>query len=106
MNQSLIDAQLKAIADPTRRAILSQLANTTEISAGAVAEGFAITRPAVSRHLRVLLEAELIVVRQHAQCRLYSANSDRIDSLRRWFDGYWDGALLKLKAAVENDTDR
>ncbi len=106
MNQSLIDAQLKAIADPTRRAILSQLTSTSEVSAGAVAEGFAITRPAVSRHLRLLLEAELIVVRQQAQCRLYSANAARIDGLRQWFEGYWDGALLKLKAAVENDLDK
>lgn len=105
MDHSLIDAQLRAISDPTRRAILSQLSEGNESSAGAVAAKFEITRPAVSRHLRLLLEAELVVMRKHAQSRLYSANTKRIHFLRSWFDAYWDGALLKLKAAVENEVN-
>lgn len=103
MDQTLIDNQLRAVADPTRRAILHQLATGRELSANEVASGFDISRPAVSRHLRLLLESELISVRSQAQSRLFKTNAESIKDLRAWFDGYWEGALPKLKAAVELD---
>ncbi len=96
-----VDAQLRAVADPTRRAILSRLVNTTEVPAGDLADGFRMTRPAVSRHLRVLLEADLVAVRTVAQSRLYSANPTKIQELRDWFDNYWDAALPRLKSVIE-----
>ncbi|WP_419913208.1 ArsR/SmtB family transcription factor [Hoeflea sp.] len=103
MHDGMIDTQLRAMADPTRRAILKQLASGGEISAGEVAAGFEITRPAVSRHLRVLLDAGLIIVRKEAQSRLYSADPSTIDELRAWFVDYWDTALPRLKHVVERD---
>ena len=99
--QSQMDAQLRALADPTRRAILGRLTCEQEIAAGELAQGFRMTRPAVSRHIRVLLEADLVVVRKVAQSRLYAANTRTIGELRTWFDGYWDAALPRLKNAVE-----
>ena len=95
-----MDAQLRAITDPTRRAILKHLAGG-EYPAGEVAALFDVSRPAISHHLRVLREAELVSVRQEAQSRLYSVNVDAIDRLRVQFDGFWEAALPRLKAVVE-----
>ena len=96
-----MDARLRAIADPTRRNILARLQGGSEAAAGDLARGFDMSRPAVSRHLKVLLDAELIVVRKQAQSRLYTANGARIHELRNWFDGYWDTVLPNLKSVVE-----
>ena len=98
---SQMDAQLRALADPTRRAILGRLNSEQELAAGELAQGFRMSRPAVSRHIRVLLEADLIVVRKVAQSRLYAVNARKIGELRAWFDSYWDAALPRLKNAVE-----
>ncbi len=101
MKDELVDTRLRAMADPTRRAILKRLSSAGEVSAGDMAAGFRMTRPAVSRHLRVLLDADLIVVRRQAQSRLYAANPATIGALRAWFADYWDTALPALKRAVE-----
>ena len=100
-----MDSQLRALADPTRRTILSRLAGH-ELPAGEIARGFRVTRPAISRHLRVLREAKLVAVRREAQARYYSADADAIRKLREWFDDYWDAALPRLKSAVEKDRRR
>jgi len=73
----------EALADPTRREIVRRLA-TTEASAGSLALAFDIARPGVSRHLRVLREAEVVEVRQEAQRRLYSLRPEVLDEVERW----------------------
>jgi len=92
-----------AIADPTRRAILDAL-REGERAAGDIADLFTTSRPAVSRHLRVLREAGLVVERRSAQSRLYSLHATPLRDVDRWLDGYrvfWASRLQQLKRVAE-----
>jgi DNA-binding transcriptional ArsR family regulator len=73
----------EALADPTRREIVQRLA-AGEATAGALAAAFDIARPGVSRHLRVLREAEVVDVRQDAQRRIYSLRPDVLAGVEDW----------------------
>lgn len=95
-----MDASLHALADGTRRHILS-LVWDKERPAGEIAAHFSLTRPAVSQHLSVLLESDLVAVRQEGTRRLYHANRDRIEALRAELDAFWGGRMAKLKTAAE-----
>lgn len=68
------DDVFKALADPTRRKIL-RLLNTGEMSAGKLAESFAISAPSMSHHFNVLKQAELIVARREGQQIVYTLNT-------------------------------
>ncbi|KQO95858.1 ArsR/SmtB family transcription factor [Leifsonia sp. Leaf264] len=74
-----------ALADPTRRAILSRL-STGEATAGELAEPFAISRPAVSQHLRVLESAGLIDRNARAQWRTCTIRTEPLDDVSAWID--------------------
>lgn len=92
-----------ALADPTRREILDLL-RTTERSAGEVAERFPVSRPAVSRHLRVLRQAGLVVQRKEAQSRVYRLAPDGLREVDRWLDRYrmfWTARMHNLRRFVE-----
>jgi DNA-binding transcriptional ArsR family regulator len=97
-----VEATATAIADPTRRRVL-ELVRDRELPAGAIAEEFAISRPAVSRHLRVLREAGLVAERRSGRLRLYRADPRPLDELRAWLEGYWSGRLAALKALAEEE---
>jgi DNA-binding transcriptional ArsR family regulator len=92
MNQ--LDHTFAALADPTRRAILARLA-TGEATVGELAKPFAISLPAISRHLKVLEEASLIENERegkHRRCRL---RPDALDAARQWLDfhqRFWSGS--------------
>ena len=73
----------EALADPTRRGIVERLA-VGEATAGSLALAFDIARPGVSRHLRVLREAEVVEVRHDAQLRIYSLRPEVLDEVERW----------------------
>lgn len=73
----------EALADPTRREIVRRLA-FAEATAGALAAAFDIARPGVSRHLRVLREAEVVEARQESQRRVYSLRPDVLDEVEQW----------------------
>lgn len=93
-----------AIADPTRRAILDAL-RRREISAGAIAELFPVSRPAISRHIRVLRGAGLVKARRVRQSRLYSLNPAPLRQVERWLEHYrmfWATRLQDLKEYVES----
>lgn len=92
-----------AIADPTRRAILDTL-RRQERSAGDIAALFPVSRPAVSRHLRVLRKAGLVRERRVAQSRLYSLDPAPLKDVEKWLDHYrvfWTARLQDLKRVVE-----
>jgi DNA-binding transcriptional ArsR family regulator len=92
-----------ALADPTRREILDLL-RTGERSAGDLARRFPVSRPAVSRHLRVLRTAGLVTRRQKAQSRLYRLSPDALREVDRWLDRYrvfWSARMHDLKRYVE-----
>jgi DNA-binding transcriptional ArsR family regulator len=90
-----------AIADPTRRRVL-ELVRDAEVPAGEIAAQFPVSRPAVSRHLRVLREAGLVQERRVGRERLYRANPEPLAELREWLDGYWAGRLDTLKRLAED----
>ena len=93
-------AQLDALGDATRRAILERLLHGP-LPVGKLAEDFPISRPAISQHLRVLKEARLVVDRSSGTRRLYALNPEAFDSLREYFDQFWNQALTAFKNKIE-----
>jgi DNA-binding transcriptional ArsR family regulator len=96
----------EAIADPTRRAILAMLGKHRRMTAGAIAAAFPrVTRPAISRHLRILRESGLVTATSSGRERHYSLEARALHELHRsWFDQFvplWDDALAKLKSRAE-----
>jgi DNA-binding transcriptional ArsR family regulator len=97
----------EALADPTRRQIV-QLVAMRELSAGDIASHFDVTRPAVSRHLRVLRESGLLSARGDAQRRLYTLNPGALDDLDEWVErtrSFWSGRLERLDRHLEENVD-
>jgi DNA-binding transcriptional ArsR family regulator len=88
---------LAAVADPTRRQIL-QLLVAGEVTAGELAAGFPVSRPAVSRHLRVLREAGLVRVRSDGRRRLYALDTEPLRELDAWLDPYRQLWAQRLEA--------
>ena len=89
---------LEALADPTRRRIVELLASG-ERSAGEIARNFETSRPAVSRHLRVLREHGLVTVRESAQQRIYGLDPGPLAELDDWlgrYRHYWANRLDAL----------
>lgn len=102
-----IGAVAGALADPTRRSIL-RLVRDDELAAGELARSFpAISRPAVSQHLRVLAEAGLVSVHTDGRQRLYRARPEGFASIAGYIEQFWTDRLAALKAAAEraNPTD-
>ena len=78
---------LEALADPTRRRIV-ELLTDGERSAGALAAEFSVSRPAVSRHLRVLRETGLVQAREEGTSRVYSLDPAPLQELDDWLERY------------------
>jgi DNA-binding transcriptional ArsR family regulator len=97
-----MDEVLRAIAEPRRLEILS-LIRTVEMAAGEIAAHFAVTRPAISQHLRVLKDAGLVVERRQGTHRFYRASPEGLDGLRSALEWLWDDRLARLKALAEAD---
>jgi DNA-binding transcriptional ArsR family regulator len=91
-----------AISDPIRRRVL-ELVRDRELPAGELAAEFDVSRPAVSRHLRVLREAGLVHERRQGRLRLYRADLAPLAELREWLDMYWSGRLDALKRLTEEE---
>lgn len=96
-----MDKVFKALAEPRRIEIL-RLLKRGELPAGAVADQFDVTRPAVSQHLRVLADAGLIRERRDGTRRLYSLDDRGIAQLKELLEEFWDSRLSQLKRAAEN----
>ena len=91
-----------ALADPTRRQIIESLA-AGETSFGELADKFAMSRPAVSQHLKVLREAGIVTARREAQRRIYRLSDHGLDDVEAWFGkvrGFWTRRLDKLESAL------
>ena len=101
----MVDATLRAIAEPHRQQIL-RLVWDRELAAGDIAAHFDVTRAAVSQHLRVLRECDLVTERRVGTRRLYRARPERLSEIREWLDGYWARSLDALKGAIEWDEAR
>ncbi len=90
-----------AIADPIRRRVL-ELVRDREVAAGELAAHFDVSRPAVSRHVRVLREAGLVRERREGRLRLYRADPAPLAELRDWLERYWDDRLGALKELAKS----
>lgn len=97
------DDVYRAIADPTRRAILDRL-RAGPANAGALAADFRTSRPAVSKHLKVLRDARLVVDTRVGRERLYEVHPVPLQSVAGWLEGYrgfWQESLDQLKRHLE-----
>jgi DNA-binding transcriptional ArsR family regulator len=91
---------LHAIGDPTRLAILKRLA-VGPLPVVELAQGFPLTRPAISQHLRVLKDAGLVKDRHHGTQRIYHIDQAGVEALKTHFDSLWSSVLANFKAAAE-----
>jgi len=94
------EAQLDALGDPTRRAILARLLEGP-LAVGELASHFPVSRPAISQHLRILKDANLVLDQPQGNRRLYALNPEGFDSLRDYFDQFWSLALAAFKQKAE-----
>jgi DNA-binding transcriptional ArsR family regulator len=102
-----LDTLFAALSDPTRRAIVERLLPGGELSVGDVAAQFAISTPAVSRHLQVLERAGLIERRVERQWRFVRARADALSPVENWVARqrrYWTAALDRLEALTAAQT--
>jgi len=95
---------LVALADPTRRAVFERVAKGPA-PVNKIARGLPVSRPAVSQHLRVLKEANLVFDRQAGNRRIYQLNPSGIDAIRTYFNQFWGDALESFKSFAENQSE-
>jgi DNA-binding transcriptional ArsR family regulator len=98
-----LDATFLALADPTRRAILARLARG-EASVTELAEPFAISQPAISKHLKILERARLITVGQDAQRRPRRLEGQPLAEANAWLERYrasWEASFERLDGLLE-----
>jgi len=93
----------RGVADPTRRAMLAYLTDRPH-GVGELANHFDVSRPAISRHLRVLKDARLVCERRDGRHRIYELDPTGIKALRGYFDQFWNDALAAFKRAAEQQT--
>lgn len=87
----------QAIADPTRRAIISLLSHQT-LNLKSVADRFDITRPAISKHIKILTECGLIIIKQEGRERICKADLKSLNQVDEWLDQYRMFWTKKLNA--------
>ena len=93
----------QAIADPNRRAILALLANQ-RMTLNGVAENFRISRPAVSKHIRILKECGLVIVLPQGRERYVEARFDKLNEVTQWVEQYrqiWEARFNRLDDLLE-----
>lgn len=91
---------MRVVAEPRRRDILRQCWHA-ERSAGELAAGFDITFGAVSQHLKVLRDADMVTVRKEGTRRYYRANREALGPLAAYLESLWSGQLDHLAALAE-----
>jgi DNA-binding transcriptional ArsR family regulator len=91
----------EALADPHRRAILELLHGGVR-SVREIADDMPITRPAVSRHLRLLKEAGLVTSSAEGTRRLYQLHDQGLEAVRTYLEGVWGDAAARFRSVTEN----
>lgn len=98
----------QAIADPTRREIINLLAKQS-LNLNAVAENFEISRPAISKHIKILTECGLVTIRQEGRERFCDARLSKLKEVVQWteqYSQYWDKKLANLQNYLANSKSR
>ena len=99
------EAAFQALADPTRRAVLELLRRGSQ-PAGQIARAFPVSRPAISKHLRLLRRAHLVQERKEGRHRFYTLNPEPLKAVDSWLEQYrvfWRANLAGLKTFVETE---
>ena len=99
------DTTFSALSDPTRRAVLDLLCRGSQ-PAGRIAQAFPVSRPAISKHLRLLRRAHLVQERREGRHRVYRLNPGPLQAVDFWLNQYrvfWQSNLTSLKAFVEEE---
>ena len=102
------EATFQALADPTRRAVLDLLRRGSQ-PAGQIANAFPVSRPAISKHLRLLRRAHLVREHREGRNRVYALNPEPLRAVDSWIEQYrvfWARSLNNLKAFVEAEHER
>jgi DNA-binding transcriptional ArsR family regulator len=96
---------LAALADPTRRTVFERLRGGAK-AVGEIADGLPVSRPAVSQHLKVLKDARLVTEYRDGTRRFYAIDTQGLEAVRKYLDGFWDEALTQFKAFAETEEPR
>ena len=102
------ESTFQALADPTRRAVLDLLRGGSQ-PAGQIARSFPVSRPAISKHLRLLRRAHLVREQRQGRLRVYQLNPEPLRAVDSWIEQYrrfWSLSLTNLKAFVESEHAR
>src|SRR5215472_6511475 len=102
------EATFSALADPTRRAVLDLLRKGRQ-PAGQIAQAFPVSRPAISKHLRLLRRAHLVREHREGRHRVYQLNPEPLRAVDNWIEQYrvfWTNSLNNLKAFVEAEYEK
>jgi DNA-binding transcriptional ArsR family regulator len=94
----------EALGDPNRRAILAMLAERGR-SVGEIAAGLPISRPAVSRHLRLLKQADLVTEEAEGTRRIYRLHEEGIGAVRGYLEDVWGDAAARFRLMASNTTE-
>lgn len=95
----------QAIADPTRREIIGMLADQ-QLNLNAIADQFDISRPAISKHIKILTQCGLITIKQQGRDRLCRANCDRLGEVAQWVEQYrifWNNKMDALSKFLDDN---
>jgi DNA-binding transcriptional ArsR family regulator len=98
----LPDNALEALGNPERRRLLRLLAEGGPQSVGQLAAGFPISRPAISRHLKLLLDAGLVRQTPAGTRNVYRLDQAGFAATAAWLNGFWDEAERRLRLVAEN----
>jgi DNA-binding transcriptional ArsR family regulator len=93
-------ATLEILGDPTRQALVERLA-AGPLPVGELAAGLPVSRPAVSKHLRLMKDAGVVRMTEEGTRNFYELDLRALDEVRRYLDGFWDASLRRFKKAAE-----
>ena len=105
MMMTTLTETFAALGDPTRFAIVETLLAEGEQPAGKLHDHFDLSAPAVSRHLKVLREAQIISQRVHGKQRFYTVKPDALQAINDWaisYQTFWNGSLDRLAASLKD----
>ena len=100
----MVTDPFEALGDPNRREIL-RLLGAEDLAVGEIAEAMPISRPAVSRHLRLLKDAGLVAERAEGARRIYQLQAEGLQAVQAYVEGVWGEAANRFRLVAENTRD-
>ncbi len=100
----MVTDPFEALGDPNRREIL-RLLGVEDLAVGEIAEAMPISRPAVSRHLRLLKDAGLVAERAQGTRRIYQLQAEGLEAVQAYVQGVWGEAANRFRLVAENTRD-